>query len=82
MDSSLEHLFRSDKPEPFFVKNLETVQGDERDTIIFSVAYGKGSDGRLLLNFGPINKKGGERREDDRSAPTRHGRKVSLVRFV
>ena len=61
-DLSKEAFFKSDKEEPFFVKNLETVQGDERDTIIFSVAYGKGSDGRLLLNFGPINKKGGERR--------------------
>ena len=44
------------------MKNLETVQGDERDTILFSVAYGKGTDGKLLLNFGPINKMGGERR--------------------
>ena len=61
-DPSKEEFFKSDKPEPFFVKNLETVQGDERDTILFSVAYGKGSDGKLLLNFGPINKVGGERR--------------------
>ena len=57
-----EHFFRKDVKEPFFIKNLESVQGDERDTIIFSVAYGKGSDGRLLLNFGPLNKDGGERR--------------------
>jgi hypothetical protein len=48
--------------EPFFVKNLETIQGDERDTIIFSVGYGKDSTGRFLQNFGPLNRKGGERR--------------------
>ncbi len=61
-DPSKEEFFKSDREEPFFVKNLETVQGDERDTILFSVAYGKGTDGKLLLNFGPINKMGGERR--------------------
>ena len=61
-DLSKETFFKSNKPEPFFVKNLETVQGDERDTIIFSIAYGKDSQGRLLLNFGPINRQGGERR--------------------
>lgn len=61
-DSSKEPFFRLDKAEPFFVKNLETVQGDERDTIIFSIAYAKDAQGRLLLNFGPINHEGGERR--------------------
>lgn len=61
-DPSKEAFFKSDRPEPFFVKNLETVQGDERDTIIFSVAYAKDALGRLLLNFGPINRAGGERR--------------------
>ena len=57
-----EEFFRSDVPEPFFVKNLETVQGDERDTIIFSVAYAKGTDGKFLHNFGPLNRQKGERR--------------------
>ena len=47
---------------PFFVKNLETVQGDERDVILFSVAYGPDKTGRLLHNFGPLNNEGGERR--------------------
>ena len=61
-DPSKEDFFKSDKQEPFFVKNLETVQGDERDTIIFSIAYAKDLQGRLLLNFGPINREGGERR--------------------
>src|SRR5205823_2291462 len=48
--------------EPFFVKNLERVQGDERDAIILSVGYGKTADGRMLYRFGPINNEGGERR--------------------
>ena len=61
-DPVCEDFFRADKPEPFFVKNLETVQGDERDAIIFSVAYGKDAQGKLLLNFGPLNREGGERR--------------------
>ncbi len=55
--------FVADRPtEPFFVKNLERVQGDERDSIILSVGYGKTADGRLLHRFGPLNMAGGERR--------------------
>ena len=57
-----EEFFKGGELEPFFIKNLETVQGDERDTIIFSIAYGRGSDGRLINNFGPLNRVGGERR--------------------
>lgn len=57
-----EFFFKNDRNEPFFIKNLETVQGDERDTIIFSVAYGIDAQGRLLHNFGPLNRVGGERR--------------------
>ncbi|WP_329004157.1 AAA domain-containing protein [Kribbella sp. NBC_00709] len=45
-----------------FVKNLENVQGDERDIILMSVCYGAGPDGRMLMNFGPINTSGGEKR--------------------
>ncbi|TCZ65036.1 AAA domain-containing protein [Flaviaesturariibacter aridisoli] len=45
-----------------FIKNLENVQGDERDIIIMSVCYGFDSNGKMLMNFGPINKKGGEKR--------------------
>lgn len=48
--------------EPLFVKNLENVQGDERDVIIFSIGYGPDKNGNVSLNFGPINKSGGERR--------------------
>ncbi|MBQ7652948.1 MAG: DUF4011 domain-containing protein [Clostridia bacterium] len=57
-----EFFFSSDRKEPFFIKNLETVQGDERDTVILSVAYGKDAEGKVLHNFGPLNKTGGERR--------------------
>lgn len=45
-----------------FVKNLENVQGDERDIIVISVCYGPDRNGRMLMNFGPINKSGGEKR--------------------
>ncbi len=48
--------------EPVFVKNLETVQGDERDVILFSVTYGPDRNGRVTMNFGPLNREGGERR--------------------
>ena len=48
--------------ESFFVKNLERVQGDERDAILISVGYGKNSDGKMLYRFGPLNQRGGERR--------------------
>ena len=51
-----------DRPEPFFIKALENVQGDERDTIIISVGYGKSSSGALSFNFGPLNQHGGWRR--------------------
>lgn len=45
-----------------FVKNLENVQGDERDIVIMSVCYGHDAGGRMLMNFGPINQRGGEKR--------------------
>ncbi|MBR3341905.1 MAG: DUF3320 domain-containing protein [Clostridiales bacterium] len=48
--------------EPVFVKNLENVQGDERDVILFSVGYGKDETGKLIMNFGPLNRDGGWRR--------------------
>ncbi len=51
-----------DTEEPLFVKNLENVQGDERDIILFSVGYGPDKDGKLSLNFGPINQSGGYKR--------------------
>lgn len=48
--------------EPLFVKNLENVQGDERDVILFSVGYGPDKNGNVSMNFGPLNNSGGERR--------------------
>lgn len=48
--------------EPIFIKNLENVQGDERDVILFSVGYGPDEQGRVALNFGPLNREGGWRR--------------------
>lgn len=57
-----EFFFDENKEDTFFIKNLETVQGDERDTIIFSVGYGPDAKGVLSLNFGPLNRDGGEKR--------------------
>ncbi len=51
-----------EREEPLFVKNLENVQGDERDIILFSVCYGPDKLGRISLNFGPLNQAGGWRR--------------------
>lgn len=48
--------------EPIFIKNLENVQGDERDVILFSVGYGPDKDGKVSMNFGPLNREGGYRR--------------------
>ncbi|MBO4680494.1 MAG: DUF4011 domain-containing protein [Clostridiales bacterium] len=48
--------------EPVFIKNLENVQGDERDVILFSVGYGQDETGRMIMNFGPLNRDGGWRR--------------------
>lgn len=48
--------------EPLFIKNLENVQGDERDIILFSVGYGPDKNGNVSMNFGPLNVSGGERR--------------------
>ncbi len=58
----MENHFSSQKEENFFVKNLETIQGDERDVIFISIGYGKDVNGRITNNFGPLNHDGGERR--------------------
>lgn len=57
-----DNFFVEDKNEPFFIKNLENVQGDERDTIIFSIGYAKDSRGIMYMNFGPLSREGGYRR--------------------
>ena len=58
----LDRYFQDDRLSGFFVKNLEAVQGDERDVIILSLGYGRDHQGRFTMNFGPINKEGGEKR--------------------
>ncbi|MBI3273254.1 MAG: DUF4011 domain-containing protein [Planctomycetes bacterium] len=54
------------------VKNLENIQGDERDVVLLSVCYGPGPDGRMLMNFGPINQEGGEKRLNVAFSRARH----------
>jgi hypothetical protein len=73
----LEPFFDDDADERFFVKNLERVQGDERDAIILSIGYAKSANGRLSHNFGPLNQSGGERRLN--VAITRARRRMMLV---
>ncbi|MES2644208.1 MAG: DUF3320 domain-containing protein [Myxococcota bacterium] len=58
----IESHFGASTAEPVFVKNLENVQGDERDTILFSICYGPDATGAIAMNFGPLNLEGGERR--------------------
>ena len=76
----LERYFAPDRFEKFFVKNLESVQGDERDVLIFSIGYGKDKFGRLTMNFGPLNSNGGERRLN--VAVTRARKKVIVVSSI
>jgi very-short-patch-repair endonuclease len=73
----LEGFFAEDQPEPFFVKNLERVQGDERDAIILSIGYGKHADGRMRYQWGPLLRQGGERRLN--VATTRARNRLTLV---
>ncbi|HXJ38487.1 MAG TPA: DUF3320 domain-containing protein [Bryobacteraceae bacterium] len=61
-DSSCEEFFAYPPHEPFFIKNLENVQGDERDVIYISIGYGRTPEGYLAMNFGPLTRPGGERR--------------------
>lgn len=58
----LESYFSEHLQDPIFVKNLENVQGDERELILFSIGYAPDKEGRFSLNFGPLNRQGGERR--------------------
>ncbi|MXW53789.1 MAG: DUF3320 domain-containing protein [Gammaproteobacteria bacterium] len=58
----VERFCDESNEEPFFVKNLENVQGDERDVIFVSIGYGKDANGYFGQSFGPVSQKGGERR--------------------
>ncbi len=60
--TDIENHFTSAVAEPVFIKNLESVQGDERDVMLFSIGYGPDRTGKIPMNFGPLNRQGGERR--------------------
>jgi very-short-patch-repair endonuclease len=76
----LDEFFSETCEEPFFVKNLERVQGDERDAIILTVGYGRTKTGRVSHNFGPLNQEGGERRLN--VAITRAKSRLTLVSSI
>ena len=76
-DHSLDEFFTVARDEPFFVKNIERVQGDERDVVILSVGYHKAANGSLPYRFGPLNQEGGERRLN--VAITRARSRIHLV---
>ena len=76
-DPSLESLLSGEGSEGFFVKNIENVQGDERDAIFLSVGYGRDPLGNLYMRFGPLNADGGDRRLN--VAVTRARRRCTVV---
>lgn len=61
-DPAFERALTANSDEPWFVKAIERVQGDERDAVFLTVGYGKSEDGRLRYFWGPLLKEGGERR--------------------
>ena len=76
-DAPDERIGRAlEEADGLFVKNLENVQGDERDAILFSVAFSANERGVIPLNFGPLSQVGGERRLN--VAVTRARRQVVL----
>lgn len=80
VEPALERRLGDGRLDGFFVKNLETVQGDERDVIVFSIGYGPDENGRIYHNFGPLNRKGGARRLN--VAVSRARRKVVVVSSI
>jgi len=81
IEDLLDDAYRSDPEleqaaarlyEPIFIKNLENVQGDERDVILFSIGYGPDAAGKVVLNFGPLNREGGWRRLNVAVSRARH----------
>ena len=75
-DPGLEPYFSEMELEPVFVKNLESVQGDERDIMYFSITYGPDIAGTVSMNFGPLNRDGGERRLNVAVTRARHELRV------
>ena len=61
-EAALEWFFSEERVEPTIVRNLENVQGDERDVILFSLTFWKDAAGKLPMDFGALNRDGGERR--------------------
>ena len=76
----LRELESDDRLSGFFVKNLENVQGDERDIVILTIGYGPDENGKLTMNFGPINREGGERRLN--VAVTRARRRIEIISSI
>lgn len=79
-EPELSYLMTDDRLDGFFVKNLENVQGDERDIILISIGYGPDENGKTTMNFGPMSRPGGERRLN--VAVTRARRRVELVSSI
>ncbi len=75
-NKSLDIAIEEAGTEELFVKNLENVQGDERDVILFSITFGKDATGKLSMNFGPMNKEGGYRRLNVAATRARHKVKI------
>ena len=76
----LSRYFKEGVQEEFFVKNLESIQGDERDVIIFSLGYGKDAKGKMHQSLGPLNRAGGERRLN--VAVTRARKSLAVVSSI
>jgi len=72
----LDEVIAQSKSEELFIKNLENVQGDERDVILFSITFAKDANGKLSMNFGPMNKEGGHRRLNVAATRARHKVKI------
>jgi very-short-patch-repair endonuclease len=76
-DSGFDRWLDSNDKEPFFMKNLERVQGDERDAIIIFTGYGKATDGKISMQWGPLTQEVGRRRLN--VAISRAKRRMTLV---
>ena len=78
----LDAFFQEGRLDGYFVKNLENVQGDERDVMIFSVGYGHDENGKFTMNFGPINRErrqAAAERRHYQGAPTRRSRQLGSL---
>ncbi len=75
-NKKLDQAIAEADSEELFIKNLENVQGDERDIILFSITFAKDANGKLSMNFGPMNKEGGHRRLNVAATRARHKVKI------